>query len=160
MLTCPWCKKKTPGLDRECPSCHADLSLLVEYVQNLALGLVRADQLTRAGRLGDAVWAYLEVLEVDPENPVARKQVAEVATAVRQFDQSPPTTRWLSQMRKGSAFRSWFSAWGEEGEGWARLVWIVVVLVALFVGYLIGQRSGVATRDKADRSTPPVLADR
>src|SRR5262245_813060 len=158
MLTCPWCKKKTPGLDRECPSCHADLTLLVEYVQNLAAGLVRAAQLTRSGQLGEAVWAYLEVLEVDPENPIARKQVGQVATAVRQFDESPPNARWLIGARKGSGFRSWFS--GEEGQGWGNLVWIVLVLVALFVGYFLGQKAAENEKEKADTGRPAEVADR
>src|SRR5262245_53807533 len=151
MLTCPWCKKKTPGLDRECPSCHADLSLLVEYVQNLALGLVRAEQLTRAGELAEAVWAYLEVLEVDPDNPIARRQVGQVATAVRQFDSSPPTSRWATRMREGSAFRSWFSRWGEEGHGWGRFVWITLILLgALLFGYYLGNRSAHLEKERAD----------
>src|SRR6516162_3257059 len=71
MLTCPLCKKSVAALERECPSCHADLTLLVEYVVNLAGGLARAEALTRASRLGEAVWAYLEVLETDPDNAVA-----------------------------------------------------------------------------------------
>ena len=82
-----------------------DLSLLVDYVTNLQDGLSRAEALTRAGELGEAVWAYLEVLEVDPDNATARRQVGKVATAVRQFDQTAPGRRWLqaaaTQTRRG-----------------------------------------------------------
>jgi hypothetical protein len=79
----------------------ADLDLLVDYVSHLQGGLERAENLTRAGELGQAVWAYLEVLEVDPDNVPARRQVGQVATAVRQFDLSAPGRRWLSRMRGG-----------------------------------------------------------
>jgi hypothetical protein len=81
-------------LSRQCPTCRADLDLLVQYVQGLQSSLYRAQELTRMGELGPAVWVYLEVLEVDPDNPVARKQVGQVATAVRQFDRTAPGRRW------------------------------------------------------------------
>ena len=42
MLTCPMCKKKQTALERECPTCHADLTLLIGYVETLAVGLARA----------------------------------------------------------------------------------------------------------------------
>ena len=53
--------------------------------------------MTKAGELGQAVWAYLEVLEVDPDNAAARKQVSQVATAVRQFDLTAPGRKWLRE---------------------------------------------------------------
>src|SRR5262249_58840700 len=113
------CKKPLTALARECPSCHADLSLVVDYAQNLVLGLARAEQLTRLGRLGDAVWAYLEVLEVDPENAEARRQVGQVAAAVRQFDEA-------------TGRRS-------AGSRWGSLFLIVLVLAALGLGFLLGR---------------------
>src|SRR5262249_41920797 len=82
MLTCPMCKKKLRGLEKECVNCKTDVSLLVDYVENLQEGLVRAEALTKAGELGEAVWAYLEVLEVDPDNTTAKRQVGQVVTAV------------------------------------------------------------------------------
>ena len=82
------CKKAVAESCVECPRCRADLSLLVDYVGHLQDGLVRAEQLTRKGDLGEAVWTYLEVLELDPDNAVARRQVNRVATAVRQFDRA------------------------------------------------------------------------
>ena len=141
MLTCPWCKKKMPARERECPSCHADLTLLVDYVENLAGGLVRADELTRAGQLGEAVWAYLEVLEVDPDNAVARRQVGRVATAVRQFDLAAPSRRWIRQLRRRSRFRRWLAAWSEGEGGWSGVFWLLLVLAALALGYVLGQHA-------------------
>jgi hypothetical protein len=99
MPHCPQCNKKLVELARRCPSCMADLDLLVDYVDHLQGGLQRAENLTRAGELGQAVWAYLEVLEVDPDNVPARRQVGQVATAVRQFDRTAPGRRWLNGMR-------------------------------------------------------------
>src|SRR4029077_18482650 len=101
MPQCPQCNKPLRELVRRCPSCQADLDLLVDYVSNLRGGLERAQDLTKAGELGQAVWAYLEVLEVDPANSAAKKQVAQVATAVRQFDSAAPGGRWLPQGRNG-----------------------------------------------------------
>src|SRR6059036_2890091 len=98
MLTCPMCKKKLRGLEKECGNCKTDVSLLVDYVENLQEGLERAEALTKAGELGEAVWAYLEVLEVDPDNATARKQVSQVVTAVRQFDYLTPGRRWANNL--------------------------------------------------------------
>ena len=141
MLTCPLCGKKAPALERECPSCHADLTLLVDYVENLAGGLLRAEALTRAGRLGEAVWAYLEVLETDPDNAAARRQVGRVATAVRQFDRASPSRRWLKQLQRRSRFRRWLASWNDgEGTSLGSGVWLLLVLAALALGFLLGQQ--------------------
>src|SRR5438105_14594489 len=94
MAQCPQCGKKLVDLTPRCPTCQADLGLLLDYVSHMQGGLERADNLTRAGELGQAVWTYLEVLEVDPDNTVARRQVGQVATAVRQFDVTAPGRRW------------------------------------------------------------------
>ena len=61
-----------------CPRCRADLSLLVEHVEHLQGGLARAEALTQRGELGEAVWAYLEVLEADPNNPTASPGIYDV----------------------------------------------------------------------------------
>ena len=58
---------------------------------NLDEHLNKAEAALKAGDLGDAVWAYLNVLETDPEHPVAKRQVMKVATAVRQFDEAKRT---------------------------------------------------------------------
>ncbi len=147
MLTCPnpTCQKKLPNLERECPRCRTDLSLLVDYVSNLQEGLAQAETLTRAGELGEAVWAYLSVLEVDPDNATARGQVGQVATAVRQFDQTPGR-RWGSRIRRKARFRQWF-----HGDGsWAgTTAYILLVLGALIAGYALGYNAGQAP------TTPP-----
>jgi hypothetical protein len=98
MPQCPQCNKPLIELSRQCPSCSADLDLLVEYVNELKNKLGRAEQLARTGELGQAVWAYLEILEVDPDNATARRQIAQVANAVRQFDrakQDAPGLLWF-----------------------------------------------------------------
>src|SRR4051794_14398039 len=102
MPQCPQCNKPLRELVRNCPSCKADLNLLVDYVNHLQGGLERAQELTKAGELGRAVWTYLEILEVDPDNAAAKKQVAQVAAAVRQFDLSAPGRAWINQ-GKGAA---------------------------------------------------------
>src|SRR6185295_10881949 len=116
MPQCPQCTKPLAELTRQCPSCRADLELLVDYVNGLQSSLERAQQLTRAGELGAAVWAYLEVLEVDPDNAAAKRQVGQVATAVRQFDKTAPGRRWAQGLPPGGFERNeqrlarWF--WG------------------------------------------------
>jgi hypothetical protein len=101
MLTCPnpSCRKRLPALTRVCSYCQADLSLLVDYVDNLQGAVGRAEELTREGKLAEAVWAYLEVLEVDPANAPARKQVSQVAAAVRNFDRAAASRRLIDPSR-------------------------------------------------------------
>src|SRR5262245_34787058 len=91
MPACPMCNKPLRELVRKCPSCQSDLDLLVDYASFLSGGLQRAENLARAGDLGQAVWAYLEVLDVDPDNPAARRQIGQIVRAVRQFDERSPT---------------------------------------------------------------------
>jgi len=93
MPACPQCNKPLHELVRRCPTCQADLDLLVDYVSHLSGGLQRAENLARAGEFGEAVWAYLEVLETDPDNTAARKQIGRVVSAVRTFDVSTPARR-------------------------------------------------------------------
>lgn len=126
MLTCPLCKKSYRTLVRECPSCRSDLTLLADFVTYLQEGLAKAEALAKAGELGEATWAYLAVLEVDPENAVARKQVSLVATAVRQFDRTAPPRRWLRLRGDPEVRRRW-------------LVGALVVAGALVVGFFLGR---------------------
>src|SRR5919204_6860973 len=123
VLTCPMCKKTVAEDVRACPRCRADLSILVDYVDHLKNGLARAEALTRAGELAEAVWAYLEVLEVDPDNTIARRQVGRVATAVRQFDRVAVGRRWLDRLQRQHRFRRWLSRQADEPwVGWPGLL--------------------------------------
>src|SRR5690242_14009818 len=149
MLTCPMCKKSVRLSSRECPTCRTDLSLLVEYVDHLEEGLARAEELTRAGQLGEAVWAYLSVLEVDPDNAEARRQVGQVAAAVRQFDRIAVGRRWLDKLRRRARFRHWAESWGRGGQGnlWVVLaLGITLAIASLAVGWALGARTALAAR--------------
>jgi hypothetical protein len=144
MLTCPMCKKSVRLSSRECPTCRTDLSLLLDYVDGLEEGLARAEALTRAGELGEAVWAYLAVLEVDPDNGEARRQVGQVAAAVRQFDRIAVGRRWLDKLRRRAHFRRWAKSWGRDSAGTFWLVCLTVVallLGALALGWVLGARA-------------------
>jgi hypothetical protein len=146
MPQCPQCNKKLVELSRRCPSCMADLDLLVDYVGHLQGGLERAENLTRAGELGQAVWAYLEVLEVDPDNVPARRQVGQVATAVRQFDRSAPGRRWLTGMRGWLLFDP-----AENRLLFAMHILLVAVLmfIAFSIGWTLGSGSAEENPDDA-----------
>ena len=141
MLQCPQCTKPLRELVRRCPTCQADLDLLVDYVSHLQGGLERAENLTRAGELSQAVWAYLEVLEVDPDNATARRQVGQVAAAVRQFDHAAPGRRWRRRLQKATRFRRLVHGW-ESGQGlpdWLfGAVTVIVLAAALAIGYGLG----------------------
>jgi len=151
MPQCPQCKKPLRELVRRCPSCQADLDLLVDFVNHLHGGLTRAEDLTKAGELGQAVWAYLEILEVDPDNTEAKKQVAQVATAVRQFDQAAPGRRWLSQNREGPTEKA-----KAKWPAWLWCLAITLIVIAAFViGYLVGITAQFAADNEPTNPEPP-----
>ena len=131
MPNCPQCTKPLRDFTRRCPSCQADLDLLVDYVSHLHGGLERAENLVKAGELGQAIWAYLEVLEVDPDNPQARKQIGMIVTAVRQFDTVMPGRRWANGLPPliPATARPWLH--------WA--VFAGAVLLALGFGFLLAK---------------------
>jgi hypothetical protein len=147
MFTCPMCKKSLQGLPRQCPSCRTDLSLLTDFTDHLQGGLQRADERTRAGRLGEAVWEYLQVLEVDPDNPTARDQVSQVVTAVRQFDRSAPGRIELGRMRRRERFRRWIDATLGDRDSlrWLTLTLLFLMMLAsagagFWGGYVVGSQ--------------------
>jgi hypothetical protein len=92
------CKKALEPRTNPCPRCRTDLRILVDFMSNLDEHLAKADEALKRGELGDAVWAYLNVLETDPDHAVARRQVSKVATAVRQFDEAKRTGRNAQMM--------------------------------------------------------------
>ena len=144
MLFCPMCKKELAEWSSACPRCRADLSILVDYVGHLQDGLTRADEWARQGELGKAVWAYLEVLEVDPDNAQARRQVSKVATAVRQFDRAAIGRRWLQRLQRQALFRRWLASWEESllSWRWAQLLVAALLLgLSLLFGYELGRHS-------------------
>src|SRR3954466_7816028 len=144
MLTCPMCKKAAADTARACPRCGTDLALLADYAAGLQVVLKRAEALTRRGELAGAVWAYLEVLEVDPENAAARRQVGQVAAAVRQFDKKAPGRRWLERLRRRDRLRRRFS-WriGRETISWPVLITLLLFMGGCFVlGYNLGYQAG------------------
>jgi hypothetical protein len=107
----------------------------VDYTDQLDDALARAEQWTRAGALAKAIWAYLEVLEVDPDNARARAQVGQVATAVRVFDQVAPGRRWRDRLRGIRAA----AAEGGRIPGWVKGMVLVLVIIAAFcLGYQWG----------------------
>jgi hypothetical protein len=131
MLQCPQCTKPLRELVRRCPTCQADLDLLVDYVSHLQGGLDRAENLVRAGELGPAVWAFLEVLEVDPDNATARRQVSQVVTAVRQFDFVTPGRRWANNLAPLPPPKPGWPVW---------LQWTLIttaVILAFVAGFLL-----------------------
>jgi len=160
MLTCPMCKKSVRLTSRECPTCRTDLSLLVAYVDHLEEGLAKAEERTRAGELGEAMWAYLAVLEVDPDNAEAKRQVGQVAAAVRQFDRIAIGRRWLDKLQRRARFRHWAASWGRGGQGLfgvALVAGIAVVLAALAIGWILGLRSAqeMTPREQPAGEPPP-----
>jgi hypothetical protein len=148
MPQCPQCTKPLREFTRRCPTCQADLDLLVDYVSHLQGGLERAEQFTRAGELGQAFWAYLEVLEVDPDNPVARRQIGQVVTAVRQFDRVSPGRRWVDGTTDKTGLDAYLS--------WLLLALAGVLLVVAFsVGFALGSRGSGSVEPTPDQKEDP-----
>ena len=167
MLTCPMCKKGVRDDHRECPTCRTDLGLLVDYLADLDGTLEKADDCTRRGELGQAVWAYLQVLEVDPDNPEAKRQIAQVVTAVRQFDEVMPGRRWVDRLRKQAKIRKLKEDIVDvTPRGWAVLAGgLILMAVMLLVGFGWGFQAAVSIpapqtpaatpgTDKSTKQTP------
>jgi len=146
------CSKDLAQLARRCPTCKADLDLLVDYAGFMQGGLERAENLTRAGELGEAVWAYLEVLSVDPDNAAARKQVSKVVTAVRQFDQAQVPFAIAGENSDASKARLTL---------WVKTLAIALVLVitsfsSFFLGYT-AHEGGSLNAPPATKKSPIII---
>src|SRR5262249_36211089 len=140
-------------LTRRCPSCMADLDLLVEYANHLQGGLEEARRLTRAGQLDEAVWAYLAVLEVEPDNAEAKRQAGRVAPAVRAFDRVSRGRNGIARERGELGDEA-----AEQRERWLNLAFIVLLaLRALVAGYGWGTRLAEQRQPEppAERLGPP-----
>src|ERR1051325_4215583 len=157
MPNCPQCTKPLREFARPCPSCQADLDLLVDYVSHLQGGLQRAENLVKAGELGQAIWAYLEVLEVDPDNPTARRQISQVVTAVRQFDSLIPGRRWANGLTPQPPPAP------RPGVQWALIGAAIIVAFAIGVGVANVDWASIdwsipvpIPRDHKDAGLPPL----
>jgi len=95
------------------------------------------------------MWAYLEVLEVDPETPRPSARSGKVATAVRQFDRNRTRRRWAQGLPPTPD--------GDETSliAWLRRAAIVVaILVAFVAGFMCSYSlTGVGTTRQISR--PP-----
>jgi hypothetical protein len=81
------------------------------------------------------------VLEVDPDNETARRQVGQVAAAVRHFDKDAPRRRWLAKAHRRGRLGRWASSLRDRDGGvWGNLVWILLVLAALFLAFTVGRQ--------------------
>src|SRR5689334_4963994 len=149
MPSCPQCTKPLREMARRCPSCQADLDLLVDYVSHLQGGLERAENLTRAGELGQAFWAYLEVLEVDPDNPTARRQVGQVVTAVRQFDAVIPGRRWANNLPPLPEKPAWLR--------WARWGLVALAVLVAFAAGFVAAKAPFEVGGGDDAPAPPQI---
>jgi hypothetical protein len=157
MIKCPMCRQLLSDSERKCNKCQTDLSLLADYVTHLRQGLTQAESLTKSGELGEAVWAYLSVLEVDPDNTTARRQVGKVVTAVRQFDQTAPGRRWLRGIHRQNRLRRWLADWQESDSGF----WGWVVLFLIYFGSVVGAYYlGFHAGKTAAEAPPPAASAR
>lgn len=162
MPKCPQCGKQAPDDARQCPSCQAELDLIADFVGAMKGRLDRADGLVRAGNLGEAIWTYLEVLETDPDNPIARRQVGRLAAAVRHFDLSSPERRRLAGLPPLDREPWWrkvleLFAWREIGI--AAVAFSLGILVALILTTPQTARRG-AGGDAEPKAAPGMKEDR
>jgi hypothetical protein len=160
MIKCPMCRELLSDETRQCRKCQTDLALLADYVSHLRTGLAQAESCTRAGELGDAVWAYLSVLEVDPDNSTARRQVGKVVTAVRQFDQTNKGRLWMRRVHREGRYRRWLASWQEEGGTslWAWLFLFLLIVAALLGAYGWGVHIGKQMDRDNNTPTPEARA--
>jgi hypothetical protein len=139
------CKKSVRDSARECPTCRTDLGILLDYLGSLDTQLERAREKTQQGELGEAVWAYLEVLETDPDNPEARRQVGRIVTAVRMFDELSPGRRWLDFLRRRASLRRWWEDIRALNlRGWLTILGALLLLSTMTaIGYWQGYQGAL-----------------
>lgn len=160
MPACPQCNKTLRELVRRCPTCQADLDLLVDYVSHLNGGLQRAENLAKAGELGEAVWAYLEVLETDPDNAPARRQVGRVVTAVRKFDLSTPARRVALGLSPQEPRGFWKYLPSNEKLLAGAVLFMVGLVTGLMMGVALPRGETIApTEDKKELPANPKPPD-
>ncbi|MFO0969546.1 MAG: hypothetical protein U0793_28645 [Gemmataceae bacterium] len=151
MPACPMCNKPLQELVRKCPTCQADLDLLVDYASFLSGGLQRAENLARSGDLSQAVWAYLEVLDVDPDNPAARRQITQIVRAVRHFDEQSATRCMAQPSANGAADKKALNPL------FVRSLFLSLVVCIIFaIGFILGftLAGGAGPTPDAPKSTP------
>jgi len=157
MPACPMCNKPLRELTRKCPTCQADLDLLVDYASGLQGGLQRAENLARSGELGQALWAYLEVLEVDPDNPAARKQIGQVVTAVRQFDSQSALRKMAEPSNNGAAGKKPLSPETQRALIFGG-VFVIVFALGVILGFILA--GGVVSTGGKNIPTPDRVRDK
>ena len=82
-MRCPQCKTDLEGQPAQCPRCKADLSILADTLSRVEQLRARAEESRRAGAMGAAVEAYLEMLELDPTDAEAQAAVGQTLRAMR-----------------------------------------------------------------------------
>jgi hypothetical protein len=102
--------------------------------------------------LDEGDWGIPRVLEVDPDNAVARRQVGRVATAAREFDRAAPGRRWLQRLGREARFRHWLYTRLRLRLSDAWIFWVVIaaMLILFFaLGFFVGYRSARSSGETA-----------
>jgi hypothetical protein len=86
------------------------------------------------------------VLEVDPDNSTARKQIAQVVTAVRQFDSVMPGRRWANNLppHLPKTPRPW----------WHWAVFVSSILAAFLIGFFVAHIEPEVEQDPPQHPVP------
>ena len=141
MLTCPMCKKKLRGVERNvrvagptCPCCTTTS-------RNYAMVWCRRKPTPGPGnwaRRSGPTWPSSRSIPTTPRPAV---RWAPVVTAVRQFDRAPGR-RFAKRLQKQTRFRRLMANLDDEGDlsGWfSGLFWFILVVCALVFGFILGQ---------------------
>ena len=82
-MHCPQCKIELTGRPSQCPRCRTDLSLLADLMSEVEILRTKAHDAKSSGKIGPAIEAYLQMLEIDPTDAEAREAVGESVRAIR-----------------------------------------------------------------------------